>query len=206
MSKKKPRGLLQNIITYISFKARPLSASKLTKLVYLADVYHYENFGKRLTRVPFMHYYYGAWAPDIGEVLEKLSDAGIIKEETVETSKGTLASVPKPAVRKTTVHLSETAFESLDKVLEQWGSSPTDEVVNFSKTTFPFVDTPFKERIRFKRCDPVCAYASDNKILKKKAAMLGIISTPFLVQKTMQGDKELRTGERPMTREEVFGR
>jgi len=206
MRQKRPKGTLQNIITYISFKARPLSASKLTKLVYLADVYHSEHYGKRLTRVPFKHHYYGAWAPDIGEELEKLSEAGIIREEVVATKKGTPASVPKPAVRQTTVRLSQTAFDALNKVLEQFASSPTDEVVNFSKTTLPFLNTPFGERIDFKRCDPVYAYAHDNSISKRKAAMLGVVSTPFLVEKTVQGDRELRTGETHLTREEVFGR
>jgi hypothetical protein len=206
MRKKKPRGLLQNLITYICFKAAPLSESKLTKLVYLVDVYHYENFGKRLTRVPFKHYYYGAWAPDISGELEKLSDANIIKEEIVQTRKGTTASVPKPAVRQTTIHLPETGLEALSKVLEQWGSSPTDDVVSFTKTTLPFANTPFGERIDFRRCDPVYAYASDKRISKRKAAMLGVASTPFLAQKAMQGDEELRSGEPLLTREAVFGR
>jgi len=172
----------------------------------LVDVYHCEHYRRRLTHVPFKHHYYGAWAPDIGEELEKLNEAGIIREEVVETKKGTIASVPKPAVRQTTVRLSQTAFDALNKVLEQFGSSPTDEVVSFSKTTLPFINTPFGECIDFKRCDPVYAYAYDNDISERKAAMLGVISTPFLVEKTTQGDRELRTGEPTLTREKVFGR
>lgn len=206
MIKKRPRGSLQNIITYITFKARPLSQSKLTKLIYLADVYHYEHFGRRLTRVPFKHHYYGAWASEIGEELEKLNDAGIIKEDIVQTTKGTVASVPKPAVLQTTVNLSDSALETLNNVLEQFGSSPTEDVVKYSKTTFPFINTPFGEFINFKRCDPVYAYAADNNISQREASMLAIMSTSFLAKKVIQGDKELRTGQPLMTREEVFRR
>lgn len=206
MSEKRPEGVLQNVITYICFKNIPLSESKLTKLIYLIDVYHYESFGETLTSVPFKHYYYGAWAPEISEELEKLGEAGIIKEEAVKTRKGRVASVPKPHVSSTTVTLPKTGAEAIENVLQQWGSSSTDDIVDYTKTTLPFLNTPFGESIDFKRTDPVTAYAADNRISEGEAAMLGVVSTPFLVEKALQGDEELRTGEGFMTREEVFGR
>lgn len=202
---KEPEGILQNVITFLCFKANPLSSRKLAKLVYLVDVYHYQMFGRRLTDVPFKHYYYGAWAPDIDIEIEKLCDAGIIQEKVVSTRVGYPAVIPKPAILETTIELPETGLKALESVLAEWGSASPDEVVSFTKTTLPFLNTPFDELIDFSRADPIAEYAKEQQISEEAAAMEDISSDDFLVKKALEADKLLREGSRLLRHEEVFG-
>ncbi len=202
---KRPKGKLQNIITFLCFKANPLSTRKLVKLVYLVDVYHCQMFGKRLTNVPFRHYKYGAWAPDIEESLEELCEADIIKEEPVETRDGNLASVPKPAVDKTVIKLPESSIKAIEMVLKDFGAASPSDVVEFTKKTLPFLNTPFDKEIDFSRCDPVVAYAKEKGISAKQAATEDVLSNESLVEKIREADKQLREGRHLLTHEEVFG-
>lgn len=203
---KRPRGKLQNIITFLCFKANPISTRKLVKLVYLVDVYHYQMFGKRLTDVPFKHYLYGAWSPEIEKTVEELCEAGIIREETVETRDGNLASVPKPAISRTQVSLSDHAVKVIEMVLNAFGKANPSDIVEFTKKTLPFLNTPFDEEIDFSRCDPVVAYAREKGISVKQAATEDVLSNKSFVDKLQKAEKSLREGGRLLTHEEVFGR
>lgn len=173
-----PTGVLQNIITCFCFKAKPISTTKLTKLVYLADVYHMEMFGARLTDVPFRHYHYGPWAAEVGQEFEQLCTQGIVEEKTRTTSKGYRAIVPTPRVRQTTVQLPKTGFEAVEAVIEDWGRASTDEVTTFAKTTLPFVGTEFGEEIDFARVDLVVEYAKARGVPLKEAATALVENNP----------------------------
>lgn len=203
--KKTPEGILENIITYFCFKANPLSLRKLTKLVYLADVYYYQDCGQRLTEVPFKHYRYGAWSPEIGETLEELYEKGIIEEHVVETREGNLASVPRPAIDRTTVDLSEDALRAIEMVLGDFGSAPPDVVVDYTKKTLPFLNTPFDEEIDFSRSDPAVAYAKEKGIPIEDAIMDDILSNEDCLNMILKADKSLRSGGRIYTHKQVFG-
>ena len=202
---KKPRGKLQNVITFLCFKATPLSTRKLVKLVYLVDVYHYQMFGKRLTDVPFKHYLYGAWSPEIEKTLEELCEAGIIREDTVETREGNLASIPRPAIDRTQVRLSANAIKAIEMVLADFGTVNPSDVVEFTKKTLPFINTPFNDEIDFSRCDPIVAYTKEKGISVKQAATEDIVSNESFVAKLREADKSLREGGRILTHKEVFG-
>lgn len=206
ISKKKPKGLLENIITYFCFKANPLSSRKLVKLVYLADLYHYQLFRKRLSKVPFKHYYYGAWAPDIAEAVEELCDRGVLKEEVVSTSAGFPAAVPKPAVSQTTVKLPKTGFKALEMVVAEFGGADPDDVIEFTKKTLPFLDTPFNEEIDFSRSDPIAEYAKKHRISKREAATRDLRLHESLIEKVLEGDKQLHEGASLLTQDEVFSK
>lgn len=206
INKKKPKGLLENIVTYLCFKANPLSSSKLVKLVYLADLYHYQLFGKRLTKVPFRHYYYGAWAPDIAEAVERLCDRGVLKEEVVSTSAGFPAAIPKPAVRQTTVTLPKTGSKALEMVVAEFGPANPDKVIEFTKKTLPFLDTPFDEEIDFSRSDPIAQYAKKHGISKREAATRDLRLHKSVTEKVLEGDKQLREGASLLSHHEAFSK
>lgn len=202
---KRPEGILQNIVTYLCFKSRYNSARKLTKLVYLVDVYHYDLFGRRLTDVPFKHYLYGAWAPDIAEAEEELCEAGILKEEVIPTTSGYHATVPRPLVEGTMIDLPDSALQVLEMVIEDWGCIFPDAVVAFTKRTLPFLNTPFGEPIDFSRIDPATEYARQHGISEEEAATELVIADSFLVQQVLEGDRSLCAGGRLFTHSEVFG-
>lgn len=203
---KKPKGMLQNIITFFCFKAAPLSTRKLVKLVYLADVYYYQMFGKRLTDVPFKHYLYGPWSPEIEKSLEELCEAGIIREEPIETRDGNVASVPKPAVKETVVKLPHNAIKVIEMVLTDFGKADPGDVVAFTKKTLPFLNTPFDEEIDFSRCDPIVAYAKEEGVSVRQAATEDIVSNESLLAKIRGADRSLREGGHLLTHDEVFGK
>lgn len=203
---KKAEGVLENVITGLCFRANPLSTRKLVKLVYLVDVYHQQMFGARLTDVHFKHYRYGAWSPEIEECVEELCDKGILLEEVIQTSSGYPAIVPKPAISETVIKLPDSGFKALRAVLGDWGSKTPDEVVEFTKATLPFFNTPYDEEIDFSRCDPIVAYAREEGISVEEAATEDIVSNESFVVKLQEADKSLREGGRLLTHEEVFGK
>ena len=160
-------------------------------------------FGRRLTNIPFIRWFHGAWAPEIDKVLEELYAEGILKEQIVETTKGFKASVPTPRVPKTIIRLPETAVEILDIVLADWGDKNTDEVVKFTKKTLPFLNTAFGEEIDFSHTDPIKEYAKCKGISEEEAATLDIISDQTLLENIRQGEEDLKKG-RLLTHKEVF--
>jgi len=201
---KKPKGILQNIVTYFCFKTDPNSVTKLTKLCYLADVYHYQMHGKRLTEVPFRHFRYGPWAEAVQMTLEELYEEGIIKETKVKTKKGQDATIPKPNIPQTEITLSKDAFKTLEDVIIDWGRKTTDEIVNYCKKTLPFLDTSFNEIIDFSRTDEIKEYARKKGISENKSATLSVISNKRLLDKTLKGVKEAQEGKL-LTYKEIFG-
>jgi uncharacterized phage-associated protein len=199
-----PEGILENIIVYLCLKSSLLSETKLTKLVYLADVYHCQMFGERLTDIPFRHHFYGAWAPDISKTLGELYEKGIIEEKMVLTKKGYKATVPKPTISKAMIHLPKTAFEVLDQIVDDWGDATTEEVVNFTKKTLPFLNTSFDREIDFSRCSPIKEYAKEKGITESEAATLDILSNKELCEAILEGDRDAIDG-RFLTHNQVFG-
>ena len=192
---KKPEGLLQNIITYFCFKVNPNSTTKLIKLCYLADVYHYQMYDKRLTKLPFKHFHFGPWTKEIQMTLEELYENGIIKEVSVKTKKGQDAIIPKPAIPKTEITLSKDVLKILEDVVIDWGEATTDEIVNYCKRTLPFLNIPFNKKIDFSRTDEIKEYAKKGGISKAKAATLDIISNKKLLKDTLKGIEEVKGGK-----------
>jgi len=203
---KKAESILENVITALCFEAKPLSTRKLVKLVYLVDVYHQQLFCKRLTDVHFKHYRYGAWSPEIEKCVEELCDKGILLEEVIPTSSGYSAIVPKPAVPETVIELPDSGFKAMREVLRDWGSKSPDEVVKFTKSTLPFINTPYDEAIDFSRCDPAIACAKEKGISVEEAATEDIISNESFVEKLQKAEKSLRKGGRLLTHDEVFSK
>jgi len=199
----RPEGLLQNILTYLCFKCQTLSRTKLIKLVYLVEVYYYQLYSKRLTEIPFYHYYYGVWSPQVERKVEELYGKGILVEREVSTKKGFIAIIPKPNVKKTEVRLPKDVFEVLDMIVEDWGNALPDEVVEFTKTTLPFINTGFGEEIDFSRIDGIKEYAKEKGISEDEAATLDIIFNKKLKEKVLKGLKDIQGGK-VFSYEEVF--
>lgn len=203
MTDIKPEGVLQNIITYLCFKSNPLSIRKILKMVYLVDVYHVKLYGKPLTDLFYIHGKHGAFTSLIYRTLEELYEKGIIKEVNVKTSKGHTATVPKPNVKETSIHISESGMDALEQVVEDWGKADADEVVAYTKKILPFLNTSEGERIDLTRCDPIICYAEEFNISISEAATLDILASEFLTKAILKADKEAKEGKL-LTHKEVF--
>lgn len=172
MIRPDPKNVLQNAITYLCFKVRTLSQTKLMKLIYLANMYYMERYGSTLTKATFKHWYYGPYSEKVVSEIEKLCGEGVLKTETYKTRSGRIAEIPKPNVKNTTVEITDEAMIVLDEVIEDWGDSSTDEIVDFAKTSFPFVGTPFGKNIDFNRIDIVTEVSKSKGINIEEAATL----------------------------------
>lgn len=201
---KRPEGVLQNVITYLCFKVNPNSYRKLMKLVYLVDVYHYEMFGERLTDVPFKHYDFGAFAPEVYWCLEELYEVGMLKDLETVTRSGHKAIVPKPAVKRTLIELPDSGFEALERVIKEWGSAMPDVVVEFTKRSLPFLGTEYGEEIEFSRVDPIIAYAKKRGVSASEAATDDVLANDTLVEAILEGDQAARKGVDLLDYTEVF--
>ena len=190
--KSRDRSILENIIIYLCLKANPISLRKITKLVYLVDLYYYELYDKQLTDVKFLHYKYGAWAPKIYDAIEKLCDEGILYERVVTTKDGYRATLPTPKVKETSISLPEDAFAVLESVISDWGEAEPQVVVNYTKTTIPFLRTAYDELIDFSHSDPIVEHAKKHKISTSEAATLSVLSNKELTDSILKADAELR--------------
>ena len=167
-----PENILQNTITYLCFKVRPLSQTKLMKLIYLANVYHMEQYGSTLAKTSFKHWHYGPYSGQVDSEIEKLYGEGILKSKTCKTQSGYDAEVPVPNIKSTTVELTDEAKAVLDEIIEDWGNASTNDIVSFAKTSLPFLGTPFGKKIDFSRVDLVAEVAKSKNISREAAATM----------------------------------
>lgn len=165
-----PENVLQNVITYLCFKARTLSQTRLMKLTYLANVYHMERYGSALVETSFRHWHYGPFSEEVNSEIEQLYGEGILKPKTCKTQSGYKAEIPMPNIKSTIVELTDEAIAVLDEVITDWGDASTNDMVDFAKTSLPFVGTPFGERIQFSRIDLVAEVARLRNISRCDAA------------------------------------
>lgn len=139
---------LRDIIVYLTFKTKYLTEIRLTKLIYIAEIYSIEKFCKRLSGINFLNYFYGPWSQEISSAGEMLSGSDILIEFDT-TPYGHDASFFKPNVDKTTICLSERDISILDDVLNDWGFKKTPEIIEYAKSTFPYKNSEFRELINF---------------------------------------------------------
>jgi uncharacterized phage-associated protein len=140
------------------------------KLIYLADVYHMEKYGKRLTDVPFRHWHYGPYSETIDQEIELLCGEGIIKQETYQTRTGHYAEIPKPNVERTTVNMPDEALDTMKEIVEDYGEMNTEQIVKIAKSGPPFAGTPFGKEIDFQRIDVVTELSKKLGISTEEAA------------------------------------
>jgi hypothetical protein len=201
----KTTTLLENVITYLCFKSNPLSSRKLVKLVYLADLYHQQMFGERLTDVVFIHHKYGAWTPEIETCCEELYNKGVLKEESVNTPKGQ-AIIPKPAISRTKIKLPDNGLRALECVITDWGNKNPDDVVKFTKTTVPFLVTDFGEAIDFTRSDAIAEYAQKKGIDVEEAATLDVLGNEDFANLLVKACASIKKHGKLLTHEQVFSK
>ncbi|MBI4669435.1 MAG: SocA family protein [Elusimicrobia bacterium] len=157
-----------------------MSDTRLTKLLYLVDLYHAEIYGRPLTEIKFKRYFYGPWSPDISRIKEILMSKGVLKEKRGKTQYGKIATITKPMLNQVNVYLSSEAVGVAEAVLNDWDNKSTDDIVEYVKTRPPFVMTSFDEEIDFVKADPIAALAHKWEQTPGGAATSIIADTPHL--------------------------
>lgn len=147
---------LEAVVTYLVYKSGPnQSSTKLIKLLYLCDLYHYHKHGHTLSRALFVRGPYGPYSEAIKDAVQALEEKGILRYQQVSTRKST-AKVPTPLATQVRIPpFPEEATETLDQVIKRWGRVSPDQVTAFAKATVPFlITTRDWEQIDFTVLDP----------------------------------------------------
>ena len=187
---------LQNIIVYLCFKVRTLAQTKLIKLVYLAEVYHYRMFGARLTNTPFKHWHYGPWSEVVDSEIQRLCEIEIIKQVPHTTISGFSAKLAKPNIKVATIELSPSAQTALDAVIAEWGAVRSEHVVNHAKSTPPFLGTPYGEEIDFSLVSDAEGIVAEKEMSTQKGKELvaAMVQDDAFLQGVEQGLKDIDQG------------
>lgn len=134
---------LQNIICYLAERLTYLTEERLHKLVYTAEIYYSEKFGKRLKNLKYQNYPYGVYSPEIS--LAHVCLDGIclnITEE--ETQEGHPASFME-LIEGYPIELLAEEKDILDNVIADWEFKSTTDLIEFTKSTLAWESSSFGE-------------------------------------------------------------
>lgn len=147
------RKILKNLIVYFTFKIKNLTPTKLVKLIYLADLFHYKKYRCTISNILFFHSHYGPWHPIIEQtVLEECGE--LIEIESIHTKKGEVIRIHKPKIKKTSIEFPrKEIFETLDLVVEKWGNIPLNNIIKYIKSNTPFIEAKKGDTIDFMLVD-----------------------------------------------------
>lgn len=141
---------LGSLITYLAGAVAHLPQVKLDKLIYIAQLYHYSNFGELLTRTRFFSLSYGPHAPVLRSAISTQLDNKAICYEESRTSSDPVYSNPCLIIKSCkpgNATLSSRCLETLEKVIGDWGDKPYERILDYTVRTMPYLSTCYRERI-----------------------------------------------------------
>lgn len=141
---------LGSLITYFAGTVAHLPQVKLDKLIYIAQLYHYANFGELLTRTRFFSLSYGPHAPVLRSALAAQLDNKAICYEESRTSSDPVYSNPCLIIKSCKpgyATLPNRCLETLEKVIGDWGDKPYERILDYTVRTMPYLSTCYRERI-----------------------------------------------------------
>jgi len=160
------REILEGLITVFGSKVSHLQEVKLGKLIYIAQLYHYANYGKLLTKIPFFSLSRGPHAPAIRSAIKEQLESHAIYEKVARSNKDPFN--PCLIIRSHIVkdkRLNTACLNTVREVLEDWGNKPFKDILDYTTRTIPFISTTYREPIDLTRSQP-------------SAGLKGVLSVP----------------------------
>lgn len=130
---------LRDMIAYICAhnpSGLPLSKTRLTKLIYLADWRSALVTGHQLTNIQWEFNHYGPYVPDV--IREARNSPGIEVVQT-QNSQGSLIELVKADKDVEYASVTRTDTEVLDFVLKTYSAQPFQEFVRLVYSTYPIM-------------------------------------------------------------------
>lgn len=157
---------IQDVVVFFAFQASRLTATRLQKLIYLAELRAIERLGKRLTKARFLNYDYGPWSKDVALVADGFEHEDIeVKKSTYD---GHEVRMYKPSVNETEIlSLTDEEIDILKEVLADWKYRKTNHIVREAKETEPFVWSKYGEEIDFDAYLKCCKELYHNPEIRK---------------------------------------
>jgi len=154
---KEEKESLKNLIVYFGCRIPCLQEVKLTKLIYIAQLYHYSNYGKLLTKLPFVNFSYGPHAPAIRSVIKEQLESNAIYLEKCLTETEQAFSNPCLIIRSCESkegELSEPCLNTIIEVIQDWRDKTFRQVLDYTVRTIPFISTAYRDYIDLARIQP----------------------------------------------------
>ncbi len=147
---RKEQDTLKHLITYFAGTVPHLPEVKLQKLIYIAQLYHYSNYGELLTRTRFFSLSHGPHAPTIRFAIEEQLKSTAIYLEESRTSTDPVYSNTCMVIRSRELidkKLSTPCLSTMRKVVEDWGDKSFEDILDYATRTIPFLSTIYREHI-----------------------------------------------------------
>ena len=130
----------KQMLVYIlsKFEKRGLTKTKLAKLLYLSDFYHYYNHFDSISHVLYKCKEYGPLAEPFLEVVEDMYEKGELHIDVLE--EGAQMLTLSKSVSKTSFNsLSDEEKKEIDMVCDKWKNANSKELVNFTHKQKPWM-------------------------------------------------------------------
>lgn len=155
---KKKKDILKHLITHFACTVPHLPEVKLDKLIYIAQLYHYSNYGELLTRTRFFSLSYGPHSPAIRSAIKEQLESNAIYLKKSRTSPDPIYSNPVMIIRSSKPkdkELSAPCLNTMRQVVEDWGEKSFKEVLDYTTRTIPFLSTAYREQIDLTLIQPL---------------------------------------------------
>ena len=146
----KQNHALEELVAFFAGTVAHLPEVKLDKLIYIAHLYHYANFGEVLTKTRFFSLSYGPHAPIIRSILKGLLENKSIYLMESRTSSDPVYSNPCLIIKAcgpNEKEISSPYLNTLRKVIEDWGDKPYEPILDYAARTVPYLSTPYRDPI-----------------------------------------------------------
>jgi hypothetical protein len=152
---KEDKETLKGLITYFGSTVSHLQEVKLDKLIYIAQLYHYANYGELLTKIPFFSLSRGPHAPAIRSVVNEQLESHAIYIKVVHSNIDPFN--PCLIIRSHELEDKKLYTECLNtvrEVLEDWGDRRFKDILNYTTRTIPFISTTYRDPIDLTKSQP----------------------------------------------------
>jgi hypothetical protein len=151
------QDVLRHLITYLACTVPHLPEVKLQKLIYIAHLYHYSNYGKLLTKTRFFSLSYGPHAPTIRFAIKEQLECNAIYLEESRTSTDPVYSNVCMIIRSREFKdkkLPSSYLNTITEVIENWGSRSFEDILDYTIRTIPCLSTTYREHIDLSMIQP----------------------------------------------------
>lgn len=130
----------KQMMVYIlsKFNKRGLPKTKLAKLLYLSDFYHYYNHFESISNVSYKCKDYGPLAEPFLEAVDDMYEKGDIHIDILDEG-AQMISLSKSLNAKAIVNLSDEEKKEIDEVCNKWKDANSNELVNFTRNQKPWM-------------------------------------------------------------------
>jgi len=167
---EKQEETIKNILLYLISNSKYLTEKRLQKLFYIAEIEFIHRFGQRMSIVDFINHKHGMYSFHIKHFIDCLDDDGKIKSVFKKTKDDYDAHFYHLNKKDIVIELDDERVEILNNILEKFAYNITENIIKYAKSTKPFKETPYGEKIDLDNYVEQCFNESllkDKVIIKK---------------------------------------